>query len=298
MRAVGSSAALRVDLAFVLLAALGCGGKGQPPAPSAGPAGAQTEIPGGTFTMGTNRGFPYEGPVHEVELGPFRLSRHEVTVGEFAAFVAATGYRTEAEKFGWSEVFDRDEHRWLRRDGAFWQEPEKPGERADARLPVTQVSWNDAVAFCRWQGGRLPTEAEFEFAARSGRSGQELAWGDQLVPAGRYLANFWQGSFPEEDTGADGFRGPAPVGSFPPNDFGLYDLVGNVWEWVSDWYAPDYYAASPRRSPQGPSEGTERAIRGGSFLCSESYCAGFRLAARSHATPDSAMNNLGFRCAS
>jgi formylglycine-generating enzyme len=282
--------------AAVLLAA-GCGPSS--PSPVAGPiVEDRIEVPAGRFVMGTDRGFPYEGPAHEVELGAYRLDRFEVTVGDFARFVAATGFVTEAERLGWSGVFDREQAAWVRVDGATWREPDGPGQPAAEREPVTQVSWADAVAFCRHRGGRLPTEAELERAARAGlRPEDELPWTPELLAAGRALANLWQGEFPVEDRGEDGFRSRAPVGSFPANALGFHDLAGNVWEWAHDWYAEDFYAESPMRDPQGPASGTERVIRGGSYLCSESYCLGYRLAARSHATPDSGLNNLGFRCA-
>lgn len=268
-------------------------------APVSGAAGAAPleAVPGGSFVMGTDDGFPYEGPAHSVTLPPFRIDRHEVTVEDFAVFVAATGHRTEAEAYGWSGVFDQQVHGWTKVDGADWQHPEGPAAPAAVgREPVTQVSWADAVAYCRWRGARLPTEAEFERAARGGSRGV-YAWGDELVPGGKYQANVWQGHFPERNTAADGFAGRAPIESFAPNDLGLYDMTGNVWEWVADWYDPDYYAESPEQDPKGPASGSERGIRGGSFLCSENYCVGYRLAARSHSAPDSGLNNLGFRCA-
>jgi formylglycine-generating enzyme required for sulfatase activity len=254
-------------------------------------------VAGGRFLMGSDAGAIDERPVHEVEVDAFWIDRHEVTVAEFARFVAATGHATDAERFGWSGVFDVKTRAWLKIDGADWRRPEGPGSRAAADEPVSQVSWRDAVAYARWAGKRLPTEAEWELAARGGLQGRTMAWGDDLRPGGRPVANWWQGRFPEQDTGEDGFRGRAPVGSFPPNGFGLSDVVGNVWEWCADWYADDYYGTSPRRNPTGPAAGAERALRGGSWMCSENFCSNYRVAARSHATPDSGLNNLGFRCA-
>ena len=235
---------------------------------------------GGTFLMGANDGFPYEGPAHQVAVKSFWMDRHEVTVAEFRRFVEATGYKTEGEKFGWSGVFHVEKGEWQKVDGADWRHPEGPQSSSQPDEPVTQVSWNDAAAYARWAGKRLPTEAEWEYAARGGLAGKTYAWGDELRPNGKHLANWWQGHFPERNTGEDGFLGRAPVGSFPPNGYGLHDMTGNVWEWAADWFE----------------EGKERVIRGGSWMCSENYCQGFRVAARSHAAPDSGLNNLGFRC--
>lgn len=253
-------------------------------------------IPGGTFLMGTNDGAASEGPAHEVRVAPFWIETHEVTVEEFGAFVRATGYVTEAERLGWSGVFDRDRGEWTKSDGASWRHPDGPQSTPALREPVTQVSWNDAVAYARWAHKRLPTEAEWEFAARGGMRGAEYSWGHELRPHGKPVANWWQGVFPTRDTGDDGYTGRAPVGQFPPNGYGLYDMTGNVWEWNVDWFDEAYYARSPRENPQGPVSGGERVLRGGSWMCSENYCTGFRVAARSHATPDSGLNNLGFRC--
>ena len=262
------------------------------------PAG-MVRIPGGTFAMGTNDGFPFEGPVHTVTVSPFLLDKQEVTVGQFARFIKTTGYKTEAEKFGWGGVFDPARGAWTKGEGANWRRPDgpnRPAARPDE--PVTQISHADAAAYARWAGKRLPTEAEWEFAARGGRQNKTFPWGDDLRPRGKPVANWWQGEFPARDTGEDGFGGRrAPAGSFAPNGYGLYDMGGNVWEWCGDWFAPDYYARSPRTNPRGPAKGDERVIRGGSWMCSLNYCRGFRAAARSHSAPDSGLNNLGFRCA-
>jgi sulfatase modifying factor 1 len=245
-------------------------------------------IGGGQFLMGTDDGFPYEGPARERPVKSFWIDPREVTVAEFAQFVEATGYRTEAESLGSSIVFDTGAGGWSLVEDASWRRPEGVGSRAAPDEPVTQVSWNDAVAYARWAGKRLPSEAEWEYAARGGLQGARYAWGDELRPSGRCLANFWQGAFPDRDTGQDGFRGRAPVASFPPNGYGLFDVTGNVWEWCADAFA----------RPVAPDEpGAERAIRGGSWLCAEDACRGFRVAARSHAPASTAMNNLGFRCA-
>jgi sulfatase modifying factor 1 len=254
-------------------------------------------IPAGVFLMGSRDQAPDESPVHPVAVAAFWMDRHEVTVAEFGRFVAATGYRTEAERFGWSGVFDTTRGEWTRADGSDWRRPEGPGSKAPPEEPVTQVSWNDAAAFARWAGKRLPTEAEWEHAARGGLAGRTYAWGDELRPGGRVMANWWQGVFPSHDTGEDGYRGRAPVGRFPPNGYGLYDVIGNVWEWCADWYDAAYYRRSPARDPRGPETGTERVMRGGSWMCSENFCSNYRVASRSHATPDSGLDNLGFRCA-
>ncbi len=254
-------------------------------------------IPGGTFRMGTDAGMTYEAPAHEVTIKPFYIDEAEVTVREFARFVEATDYKTEAERFGWSGVFDMKTGEWGRADGANWRQPEGAGSQAAPDEPVTQVSWNDAVAYARWAGKRLPTEAEWEYAARGGLKGKEYAWGDELRPGGRPVANWWQGTFPERNTGEDAHLMRAPVKSFAPNGYGVYDVAGNVWEWCADWYADDYYATSPRDNPRGAARGAERVLRGGSFLCAENFCTNYRVAGRSHATPDSGLNNMGFRCA-
>jgi formylglycine-generating enzyme required for sulfatase activity len=231
-----------------------------------------------------------------VEVQSFFMDRTEVTVSDFARFVEATGYKTEAESIGWSGVFDPALRRWTAVTGATWRHPEGPARpAAPADEPVTQVSWNDAQAYARWAGKRLPNEAEWEYAARGGVDQAPYVWGRVLRPDGRPAANWWQGSFPDQDTGEDAFRGRAPVGRFAPNPFGLVDMAGNVWEWCADWYSQHYYAQSPRQSPAGPPKGTERAMRGGSWMCSENVCTNFRPGSRSHATPDTGLNNTGFR---
>lgn len=254
-------------------------------------------IKGGAFQMGTDDGMPFESPVHTVELNSFLIDEHEVTVAEFGEFVKATNYKTEAEKFGWSGAFDFATGEWKRVGGANWRYPEGGDSPANPDEPVTQVSWNDANEYAKWAGKRLPTEAEFEYAARGGMVGKKYAWGDELRPNGKPVANWWQGSFPDKNTVEDGFLSRAPVKSFPPNGYGLYDITGNVWEWCSDWFDESYYQRSPKYDPRGAESGDERVIRGGSFLCAENYCSNYRVAGRSHSTPDSGLNNLGFRCA-
>jgi sulfatase modifying factor 1 len=252
-------------------------------------------IKGGTFLMGTNDGMPYEAPVHEVTINSFWMDEHEVTVAEFSRFVNATGYQTDAEELGWSGVFNLKTGEWERVNKADWRHPDGPGS-PDQNEPVCQVSWSDATAYASWAGKRLPTEAEWEYAARGGLVGKRYAWGDELRPGGKPVANWWQGHFPEQNTGEDGFIQRARVKSFSPNGYGLYDTAGNVWEWCGDWYADDYYLHATRENPTGPERSKERVIRGGSWMCAENFCTNYRVAARSHATPDSGLNNLGFRC--
>ena len=243
-------------------------------------------ISGGRFAMGTadSLGFAEdgEGPVREVELDPFYIDACAVTNAQFARFVRATGYKTESELFGWSFVFHLfvspqnaahiqqtvvDTPWWWALEGACWSCPEGPGSTIKNRLnhPAIHISWNDAVAYCEWADTRLPTEAEWEYSARGGLSGKTYPWGDELTPEGKHLCNIWQGTFPENNTVEDGFRGTAPVRSFPPNRHGLYNISGNVWEWCSDWFSPDYHLKGPRTNPAGPPEGQARVMRGGSI---------------------------------
>lgn len=273
-------------------------------------------VPGGVFSMGTDdpHGYPAdgEGPVHEVELAAFEVGTFAVTNAEFATFVEATGHRTTAETLGDSFVFggllpdDFPPTRgvaaapwWRQVEGADWRHPEGPQSGLDDRddHPVVHVSWLDAAAFCRWSGTRLPTEAEWERAARGGLEQHHFPWGDELEPEGAHRMNVFQGTFPSEDTGADGWRGTCPVGTFPPNGFGIHETTGNVWEWCADWFATDTYARSPRENPLGPPHGSARVMRGGSYLCHESYCWRYRVDARSSNTPDSTAGNIGFRVA-
>jgi formylglycine-generating enzyme len=252
-------------------------------------------IPGGSFEMGTD-GMPFENPIHRVTVKSFWMDEREVTVAEFSRFVESTTYVTEAERFGWSGVFNVNTGQWERVDGAHWRYPEGHDASPQPDEPVVQISWNDANAYAKWAGKRLPTEAEWEFAARGGLIGKTYAWGDDLRPDGKPVANWWQGSFPDTNTGEDGFLGRAKVGSFQANGYGLFDMAGNVWEWTSDWYLEDYYAKSPTHDPKGPPSGEERVMRGGSWMCAENFCSNYRVAARSHSSPDTGLNNLGFRC--
>ncbi len=249
--------------------------------------------------MGTDEGFRYEGPPHRVRIKSFYLDVTEVTNAQFAKFAAATGYVTESEKQGSSGVFNPEVGEWSLVDGADWRHPTGPGSSIEGmdEYPVVQVSWDDASAYAAWAGKRLPTEAEWEYAARGDLDNALYPWGNDLTPQGKYRANVWQGTFPLQDQGLDGFSAPAPVKRYPPSSHGLYDMAGNVWEWVADWYAPDYYSDSPADNPPGPAAGTEKVQRGGSWMCSKNYCQGYRVAARQKTTPDTALNNLGFRCA-
>lgn len=296
---------------------------GPPAAPSferasTGSTAGMRRLEGGRFLMGTDGayGFPAdgEGPAHEVVLTPFYIDETTVTNEQFNAFVNATGYRTEAERFGWSFVFvghlspaqQRDAVRqvvfgsewWCRIEGATWRRPEGPGSNIKSRWkhPVVQVSWNDARAYANWAGKRLPTEAEWEFAARGGLVQCRFPWGDELEPEGKHRMNVWQGTFPHHNTTADGHYGPAPARSYRANGYGLYNMTGNVWEWCWDWFDPGYYRRSPTHDPLGPEAGERRVMRGGSYLCHASYCNRYRTDARSSNTPDSATTNLGFRC--
>ncbi len=294
-----------------------------PPTPvpsSSAPTGSYGDpmiaIDGGPFHMGAVGTASYdedgEDPIHVVELSPYELGSYTVTNAAFGAFVAATGHVTDAERFGWSFVFagelpdDFELTRgvvqapwWRQVYGADWRHPEGPQSDVAGRddHPVVHVSWQDAVAYCSWSGTRLPTEAEWERAARGGLKGKVFPWGDDLEPDGQHRMNVFQGRFPTDNTVADGWRATAPVDSYPPNGFGLFNMTGNVWEWCADWYSPSYYRRSPRRDPTGPASGTSRVMRGGSYLCHESYCRRYRVAARSANTPDSSAGNIGFRVA-
>lgn len=280
--------------------------------------GKMIVLPGGEFLMGTDYvdsfGLDGEGPVRRVIVESFSIDRYPVTNILFAEFVNNTGYRTEAEVYGWSYVFwahvDPERFDLLVRDtvleapwwcqvpGASWQAPEGPGSHVETRWehPVVHVSWNDARAYCEWAGKRLPTEAEWEYAARGGLVQKLYPWGDELRPDGRHLCNIWQGEFPKVDTGDDGYAGTCPVDAFPANGFGLYSMAGNTWEWCHDWFEVRLQFDEPVFAPTGSADGTGRVAKGGSFLCHKSYCNRYRVAARSSNTPDSSTSNLGFRC--
>jgi len=281
-----------------------------------GAMGSSVAIPDGAFRMGSPPGDGYaddgEHPLHEVTVTSFEISPTTVTNREFATFCESTGHVTISERDGWSFVFggflpdDFPPTRgvaaapwWRQVDGADWRHPDGPHSSIDDRLdhPVVHVSWLDAAAYCEWTGTRLPTEAEWEYAARGGLERRRFPWGDVLEPDGNHRMNVFQGTFPGENTCADGFAGTAPVRTFEPNGYGLYQTTGNVWEWCADWFDPHTYDATPRIDPSGPGEGTHRVMRGGSYLCHHSYCTRYRVAARSANTPDSSTGNIGFRVA-
>jgi len=273
-------------------------------------------LPGGIFRMGSDseEGFrdDGEGPSHDVLVKPFHLAPATVTNREFNAFVRATRYLTNADRGGFSFVFqlqvpaaERLTVRrapaglpwWLPVRHACWQRPEGPGSHIHERLdhPVVHVSWNDALAYCDWAGVRLPTEAEWEYAARGGLAGRRYPWGDDLDTDGRTRCNIWRGDFPH--SAAEGWRpGTVPAMSLQPNGYGLYNMSGNVWEWCADWFDPAYHLrdrmGDARTTPTG-----RRSMRGGSFLCHDSYCNRYRVAARGSNTPESASSNCGFRVA-
>ena len=317
----------------------------QPPGPA--PQG-MVWIPGGEFSMGsqdaTKTTCPLDGgmqpvldaqPIHRVYVDGFWMDETEVTNEEFEKFVKATGYTTIAERSPTAEEFPEappenlvagavvftppnhpvpltDHYQWWNYvPGANWRHPLGPKRDLKGRekFPVVNIAYDDALAYAKWAGKRLPTEAEFEFAARGGLSGKMYAWGDEFRPGGKFMANTYQGQFPVKDTGEDGFVGLAPVKSFPPNSYGLYDIAGNAWEWCRDWYRPDYYkqlavAARVARNPQGldtsfdPSEPGEkkRVQRGGSFLCTDQYCSRYMVGTRGKGEGSTGTNHLGFRC--
>lgn len=315
----------------------------KPPGPA--PEG-MVWIPGGEFSMGAvgtagdaamcSPGTVADsGPVHRVAVDGFWMDATEVTNAQFAQFVAATGYRTIAEIAPTQEQFPsappenlvagsvvytpvpvpvalNDHLQWWRYvQGADWRHPDGPQSSIAGREnePVVQIAYADAAAYAKWAGKRLPTEAEWEFADRGGLTGKLYAWGDEFRPGGKFMANTFQGLFPVRDTGEDRFAGRAPVKSFPPNGYGLYDMAGNVWEWCSDWYRPDTYARDAAKggvtaNPQGPASsedpaepGTPKRVqRGGSFLCTDQYCTRYMAGTRGRGEPDTATNHVGFRC--
>ncbi|HQW84976.1 MAG TPA: formylglycine-generating enzyme family protein [Ferruginibacter sp.] len=301
------------------------------------------KIPSGEFMMGASddEGRPDEYPQHVVKVNAFLMDATEVTNAQFNKFVNATGYITTAEKkpdweemkkqlppgtpkpddslfFASSLVFQPPGYTislnnasqwWVWKKGANWQHPNGPGSNLSGKenFPVVQISWDDAMAYCQWAGKRLPTEAEWEWAARGGLRNDKYPWGNEAVEFGKPKANTWQGTFPNNNTQWDKYYGAAPVKSFLPNGFGLYDMAGNVWEWCSDWYRPDYYETLKNKicsNPSGPINSYDpmeptvpkKVVRGGSFLCNDSYCKGYRVTSRMKTSPDTGLEHTGFRC--
>ena len=328
-------------LLFPVAAAVVATAGADDPAPA--PSGMRW-IPGGEFTMGSDTGGPAnERPAHRVRVSGFWMDATPVTNGMFARFVKATGYVTVAEKPpSWDElkkqlppgtpkpdasqlvagslVYSPPDHpvplddlanwwRWV--PGASWRHPEGPNTEIHGKdaEPVVQVAWDDAVAYARWAGKRLPTEAEWEYAARGGLDGKRFNWGDEFRPGGKYMANTFQGHFPDRSAPEDGFAGRSPVRAFPPNGYGLYDMAGNVWQWTSDWYRADAFVLASRAGvgvdPNGPKDSwdpgdpyaAKRVIKGGSYLCNVAYCESYRPSARRGTPPDTGSEHVGFRCA-
>lgn len=293
-------------------------------------------IAGGEFWMGTEHPEMRDArPVHRVRVSGFWIDPKEVTNEQFAKFVEATGYRTVAEMAPKAEDFpgappenlvagsvvfqppaepvalDNHLQWWTYRKGANWRHPEGPESNLTGReqQPVVHVAWRDAVAYAQWAGKRLPTEAEWEFAARGGLDRKDFVWGEEFRPSGKFMANTFQGKFPIENRAEDGFAGTAPVGKFPANRFGLYDMAGNVWEWCSDWYRPDYFTTlakgeQPAVNPRGPEESFDpsepgvikRVMKGGSLLCTDQYCTRYMPGGRGKGEPDTGTSHVGFRC--
>jgi formylglycine-generating enzyme required for sulfatase activity len=287
-------------------------------------------IPAGEFQMGSEDGPEDERPVHTVSVKAFYMDATEVTNDQFAEFTKATGYVTVAERpltskdipgllaeyegkslglchrapDGEANLADY-RNWWVPVIGANWRHPDGAETNLDGKgkHPVVHICYEDALAYCKWAGKRLPTEAEWEYAARGGKQ-QRFVWGNEFNPAGKWMANTWQGKFPKENTAEDGFKSTAPAGSFPANAFGLFDMAGNVWELCADWYLPDYYAKSPKENPKGPDTSFDpdepgvmkRVMRGGSWMCADSYCRGYRPGARMKTAPDTGLANTGFRC--
>lgn len=316
----------------------------EPPNNEATPASLHTGmvwIPGGVAIMGSDTGPPDETPPHPIAIDGFWMDTTEVTNQQFQEFVDATGYITLPEQkpelrsiqkgSGLEDIAILEEFNqpgsicslqlnsrddidpakgayswWQYVPGADWKHPEGPDSSIDDRMdhPVVHVSWLDAQAYCEWAGKQLPTEAQWEYAARSAQDGNFYPWGNDRNPNGEWKQNIWQGTFPIEDTGEDGFKTTAPVATFPANDFGLRDMSGNVWEWCADYYQPEYYSVSPLKNPPGPDSSFDpqepgiikRVQRGGSFMCSEQYCIGYRVSARMKGEEDTGAFHTGFRC--
>lgn len=263
-------------------------------------------IEGGAVMVGTDDtiGNPAdaEGPARQVVLAPYQIASTAVTNAEFGLFIADTGYQTDAERYGWSFVFHlfmspmvraasqrvAGVEWWVQVYGATWSSPAGPGSQAEFDHPVVHVSWRDAQAYASWAGGRLPSETEWEHAAAGGLLSPRYPWGDQFAVGADAKANIFEGEFPRRDTAEDGYAGTAPVAAYEPNGYGLYNMVGNVWEWTDDWWGIN---------PRAPETGKAKVMKGGSYLCHDSYCNRYRIAARTSNTPDSSTGNTGFRLA-
>ncbi len=308
-----------------------------------GSSGSMIWIPAGEFVMGTDdsRSFPNERPSHKVKVNGFWMDKYDVTNAEFRKFVEATGYVTTAEKpVDWDELkkqlpedtpkpadsllqpgslvfappsvpvdLNDMSNWWIWTPGANWKHPQGPNSSIDGKdnYPVTQVSWDDAAAYAKWAGKRLPTEAEWEYAARGGMENTRYYWGDDFKKNGKFMANTFDGQFPYHNTGEDGFEGVAPVGSFPANGYGLYDMAGNVWQWTSDWYVEndhtelaaincDVKSGQSPKAVEAAAGEYRRVTKGGSFLCNPSYCESYRPTARRGTPYDTGTGHIGFRC--
>ena len=268
-----------------------------PPAPAHAPAGMAL-IKGGSFIMGSNDpSHAEEGPPHKITLSAFYIDKTEVTVGQFKRFVQATGYKTQAEVNGYSVCYNVASDDWDQVDKASWKQPRGPKfGAAPENWPAVHVTLKDCQAYARWAGKSLPTEAQWEYAARGGLEQKRFPWGDTPLVDGKAPGNFWQGDLKPGVKPQDGFSYLAPSASFSANAFGLFDMGGNTWEWVSDRFDADYYAKSPQLNPLGPSDGDEGLSRGGSWRCSPNYCCGFRAAARNPHSIEFSADTLGFRC--
>ncbi len=277
-----------VSLSCLLVLGVHCA----PEEPVEAPEG-MVYVPGGKTTIGSQKGLPMERPVFKMEIAPFFMDEHPVTVAEFRVFVEETGYVTQAEEFGDAGILDFETYQWMLLPGATWEYPLGPDQAAAQEdHPVTQVSWNDAVAYAEWRGHRLPTEFEWEHAARGAASAPEqYAWGEVLYAGDEAMANTWDGTFPFNNTEEDGYLLTSPVGHFGKTPLGLTDMGGNVWEWTDSWYR----SYQERNNPFNPDAQSERVQRGGSFLCHSDYCHGYRVSARSHSTPETSLFHVGFR---
>ena len=285
---------------------------------STGSTDGMIYLDGGTFTMSSNAGLGYdadgEGPEREVTIDPFYIDQYSVTNAQFQEFVKKTKYKTEAERFGNSFLFhllvppflkDPNENRlleldwWYQVEGACWKKPEGPRSSIKKRMnhPVVHVSWNDAMEYCDWAGKRLLTEAEWEFAARNDSPGLIFPWGNELTPNGEFMCNTFNGDFPHVNDMSDGYLGTCAVTAFEPNKYGISNMIGNVWEWTNDWFDITYHKTQRDTNPVGPPTGERKTMKGGSYLCHDSYCNRYRITARTSNTPDSSTGNMGFRCA-